>query len=209
MKTLTRYILSDFGGKVVTKNELVDVFKKFRVNADSTLNFMISYGYFVRILRGLYYVKTLEEFKLKKSVDVYKIISLGLNKIGVEWYFGLYTALRLNGVTHEYFDTIFILNDSIFRPKDIKIGGEKVRFLKLKKKLFGFGIKSRNSMKFSDLEKTLLDLTYISKYRSVPEERIVSMLEEYKDDVNKKRINNYLKFYPKSVERVVKDAGLL
>ena len=127
-------------------------------------------------------------------MDVYKIISLGLNKIGVVF---LYTALRLNGVTYEYFDTIFILNDSIFRPKDIKIGGEKVRFLKLKKKLFGFGIKSRNSMKFSDLEKTLLDLTYISKYRSVPEERIVSMLEEYKDDVNKKRINSYLKFYRK------------
>jgi len=38
-------------------------------------------------------------------LDVYKIISLGLNKIGVVF---LYTALRLNGVTYEYFDTIFI-----------------------------------------------------------------------------------------------------
>jgi hypothetical protein len=39
---------------------------------------MISYGYLVRILRGLYYVKTVGEFGLKKSVDVYKVLSLGL-----------------------------------------------------------------------------------------------------------------------------------
>jgi hypothetical protein len=37
---------------------------------------MISYGYLVRILRGLYYVKTLEEFELRKSPDVYRVLSL-------------------------------------------------------------------------------------------------------------------------------------
>jgi len=209
MKTLTRYILSNFGGKAVTKDELRETFKKFKANADSTVNFMISYGYFVRILRGLYYVKTLQEFKLRKSIDAYKIISLGLNKLGIEWYFGLYTALRLNGATHEYFDTIFILNNSIFRPKEISIAGEKVRFLKVKNKLFGFGIKSKNSIKFSDLEKTLLDIIYLSRYRSVPEEKIISTLEEYGTKANKNRIKAYLKFYPKSVASVVKNAGLV
>jgi hypothetical protein len=39
---------------------------------------MISYGFFIRILRGLYYVKTMEEFKLKKALDIYKLISLGM-----------------------------------------------------------------------------------------------------------------------------------
>ena len=35
----------------------------------STINFMIHYGYFVRILRGLYYVKSLEKISrvLKKG----------------------------------------------------------------------------------------------------------------------------------------------
>jgi len=53
-------------------------------------------------LRGLYYVKSLEEFKLKKAIDTYKVISLGMNKLRLNWYFGLYTSLRLNGLTHEF-----------------------------------------------------------------------------------------------------------
>jgi hypothetical protein len=43
---------------------------------------MISYGYFIRILRGLYYVKTIEEFKLKRFIDPYWVISSGLDKLG-------------------------------------------------------------------------------------------------------------------------------
>jgi len=138
MKTLTRYILSSFSGKVIKREDVEDACRKFGANTDSTVNFMISYGYLVRILRGLYYVKT-----------------VGMEKLKINWYFGLYTGLRLNGLTHEHFDTTFILNDKIFRPKEIKVGGEKVKFIKLKNKLFGFGIKKRDHIKFSDAEKIM------------------------------------------------------
>lgn len=209
MKTLTRYILSSFGGKVVKREDIEKACKRFNAKTESTINFMISYGYFLRILRGLYYVKTIEEFKLKKSVDIYKILSLGMEKLGIKWYFGLHTSLILNGLTHEYFDTIFILNDSIFRPKEIKIAEERVRLIKLKSKLLGFGIINKDNIKFSDVEKTLLDLVYVSRYRSVPEERIVSMIEEYRKNVKAEKIKTYMKFYPKSVEMVVKNARLI
>jgi hypothetical protein len=66
MKKLTRYILSGFGGTVITKDEMNETCKRFGADVDSTVNFMIWYGYLVRILRGLYYVKTVEEFDLKK-----------------------------------------------------------------------------------------------------------------------------------------------
>lgn len=170
---------------------------------------MISYGYFVRILRGLYYVKTLEEFELRKSPDVYRVLSLGLNKLKVKWYFGLYTSLRLNGLTHEFYGTIFVLNDKIYRPKEIKVGGEKVKFVKLSNKLVDFGIMNERGMRFSDIEKTLLDFVYISRYRSVPEGRITSMIEEYRKRAKADKIMEYLKFYSKSVEKVVRDAGLV
>jgi len=209
MKTLTRYILSSFGGKVVGRREIEEVCRKFDANVESTVNFMISYGYLLRILRGLYYVKTLEEFRFKKAVDIYEILSRGMEKLKVNWYFGLYTSLRLNGLTHEYFDVIFILNDKIFRPKEIKVGGEKVKFIKLKSKLFGFGVKKRNHIKFSDVEKTLLDFIYVSRYRSVPEERIISIIEDYRKNAKAKKIKKYLKFYPKTVEMVVRHAGLI
>jgi len=209
MKKLTRYILSKFGGNAATKDEIKEACKRFDSDPDSTTNFMISYGYLVRILRGLYYVKTVEEFELKKSPGAYKILFLGLNKLKVKWYFGLYTGLRLNGLTHEFFDTIFVLNDQIYRPKAIKIAGEKVKFVKLTGKLVEFGIVNEDYKRFSDVEKTLLDLIYISRYRSVPEGRITSMIEEYKEEVRTAKVLDYLRFYPKAVEKVVKSAGLI
>jgi predicted transcriptional regulator of viral defense system len=209
MKLVTKYILSNFGGKVINKKEVERVCNKFRIPSESTINYMINYGFFVRILRGLYYVKTIEEFKLKKTTDVYKLISLGMEKMKVNWYFGLYTSLRLNGLTHEFFTTIFILNDKIFRPKEIKISGEKVKFIKLKSKLFGFGIVNRDGIKFSDPEKTILDFIYVFRYRNVNEERIISMIGDYFKKLEKKKIKEYLKFYPRSVSRVVENAKLV
>jgi predicted transcriptional regulator of viral defense system len=209
MKKLTRYILSRFGGNATTKEEIKEACKRFDANPDNTTNYMISYGYLVRILRGLYYVKTFEEFELRKSPDIYKILFLSLNKLNVKWYFGLYTGLRLNGLTHEFFDTIFVLNDQIYRPKEIKIAGEKVKFLKLSSKLVDFGVVNESDKRFSDVEKTLLDLIYISRYRSVPEGRIISMIGDYGKRVRNDKVLEYLRFYPKAVEKVVKAAGLL
>jgi len=51
MKNLTKYILSNFGEKVVHKEELEKVCGRFSANTSTTVNFMISYGYLVRILR--------------------------------------------------------------------------------------------------------------------------------------------------------------
>lgn len=209
MRSLTRYILSTFGGRAVRRASIEEACRRFGVNPIHTINFMISYGYLIRVLRGLYYVKTLEEFKLKKVVNIYKAVSLGMDELKVRWYFGLYTALRLNGVTHEFSDIIFVLNEEIFRPKEVNIGGEEVRFIKLKPGLFGFGTVNRDRIKFSDVEKTILDFIYLSRYRSIPEERIASMMEEYAEKARPERVRAYLRFYPKSVERVVKNGGLI
>jgi len=209
MKMLTKYVLSKFGGKVTTRNEINEACRKFRVNPKNTINYMIYYGFFIRILRGLYYVKSLDEFKLEKAVDAYKSVSLGMDKLKIDWYFGLYTSLRLNGLTHEFFETIFVLNSSIFRPKEIKIAGEKVKFIKLKGRLFGFGILERNDIKFSDPEKTVLDFIYIFRYRGVGEERIISIIEDYGKGLEKKKLKACLKFYPKSVSKVVENAKLV
>ncbi len=209
MKKFTKYVLSEFGGKAITREEFEKACKRFGEDEKRVVNFMISYGYLIRILRGLYYVKTIEEFGTRKSVSTLKIISLGMNKLGVEWYFGLSTALRLNGVTHEFSPVIHVLSDAVYRPKVIKINGDDVRFIKLKKELFGFGAVEKNEIRYSDLEKTLIDMVYLARYRSTPEERIVATLREYGKNVRKKKLAEYLRFYPKSVERVIRNAGLV
>jgi len=203
------YVLSKFGGGVTTRSEFKEVCRRFRASYTDTINFMISYGYLIRILRGLYYVKTIEEFKLRKSIDVRSIISLGMEKLKIHWYFGLNTALRLNGLTHEFFKTTFVINDSIYRPKEIKIAGEEVKFLKLRDSLLGFGVIAEKSIKFSDPEKTILDLVYVFKYRGVTEERIISMIDDYSKGLDRKKLKAYLKHYTKTVEEVARDAGLI
>lgn len=80
--------------------------------------------------------------------------------------------MRLNGPTHEFSPVIHVLNDAIYRPKVIGINGEGVRFIKMKRELFGFGVVEKDEMRYSGLGKTLLDMVYPSRYRSVSEERI-------------------------------------
>ena len=209
MKNLTKYILFSYGGKAVKRKVIEDACEKFDAVTVNTINNMISYGYLVRIVRGLYYVKTLDEFSNKKAVDVLKVISLGMEELGVKWHFGLNTALKMNGATHEYSDTMFVLNDKIYRNKEIKILKTRVKFIKINHKLFGFGIVDDNGVRYSDLEKTLLDMIYLSKYRSVPEGKIALTVEEYAKDADSKKVNDYLKSYPLNVGKVAKIAGLV
>ena len=208
MKNLTKYIMSSYGGKAVKRRVIEDACKKFDVVTVNTINNMISYGYLIRILRGLYYVKTLDEFANKKAVDVHGVVSLGMNELGVNWYFGLNTALRMNGVTHEYSDTVFVVNDKIYRNKEVRIAKSRVKFIKINPKLTGFGIVTEDGVRYSDLEKTLLDIIYLSKYRSVPEGKIALSVEEYAENTDRKKVSEYLKAYPLNVGKVAKNAGL-
>ncbi|MCD6369256.1 MAG: hypothetical protein J7L38_05630 [Thermoproteales archaeon] len=188
MKNTTRYLLSKYGGRVVTKVEIVDLCERFKVDPDYFVNHVIRYGYVVRILRGLYYVKTFEEFKLRKSVNPLSILSLGMDRLGAKWYFGLYTALRLNGVTHEYYDVTFVISYSIFRPKTIKIAGEEVKFVKIKPGMAEFGLIKKNELVYSDLEKTLLDFLYLSKFGTLKRREALNTLKEYSEKASRKKL---------------------
>jgi len=209
MNITVRFILSRYGGKVITKEELAEICARFGTDVDYLVHHLISYGYVIRILRGLYYVKTVEEFKLKKALKPLEIIGLGLNKLGVKWYYGLFTALRLNALTHEYFTRIFLLNDRIYRSKTIKVYGEDVEFIKIKPHLTEFGIINKGEIRYSDIEKTLLDFLYLSRYN--PRLRITTknVMREYWDRTNKEKIHEYLKHYPRSLKGVLEDEGLL
>ena len=209
MKHLTRYILTTFGDETVRKASLEDACKKFEADPKYTINYMSAYGYLVRILNDIYYVKTLEEFSLKKALDPHRIISMGLEELATNWYFGLNTALRMNGATHEYSDTIFVLNDKVYRNKEVRIAETKVKFIKISPKLLGFGVVKENSIRYSDLEKTILDIIYLSRYRSVPEGRIVTTVEEYKEKVDSGKMREHLSAYPSKVEEIAKNAGLV
>ena len=199
MKLITQFILSRYGGKVITREELREACERFGENFEYIVNYYISRGYLVRILRGVYYVKTLEEYKFGKIPDPMTLIAKAMNKLNLKWYFGLYTALRLNGETYEYYSRIFLVTPVITRPRPVTILGEKVQFVKLKESLLGFGVVKRGEIQYSDLEKTLLDFIYLKRYNK--RLNADAVVREYIAKAEKEKLIEYSKAYPKSVQR--------
>ncbi|MHA1596658.1 MAG: type IV toxin-antitoxin system AbiEi family antitoxin domain-containing protein [Candidatus Asgardarchaeia archaeon] len=188
--------------KFVNSIFLKDLCEKLGVEYENMIRYLLGRGYLVRIFRGIFYVKSLEEIKFGKlNLSHLELIAGGMKNKGVKnWYFGLHTALRLNGVTHEYFPVEFILNDKIFRAKEVKIAGHRFKFIRIKPSLF-FGIIEKDELRYSDLEKTILDFIYLWRYRSVPEEKIVLDVSELFNKASKDKLFRYSEKYPKTVKR--------
>ncbi|MFX1553716.1 MAG: hypothetical protein ACFFBV_07290, partial [Promethearchaeota archaeon] len=99
----------------------------------------------------------------------------------------------------------YIINDHIFETKPVKILGKKFRFLRFKNALFNFGIIS-NKIKYSDLEKTILDLIYLWNYNHMNENRLLIELSKLLDGISKEKILEYSQYYPKSNKKLLKKA---
>ena len=89
----------------------------------------------------------------------------------------MYTALKLNNLTHAHSTVDYVVNDRILRVKPMTIAGYNFKFAKLKPSLFNFGIIG-NGLKHSDPEKTILDFAYVWRYNGVPKEKITADVEE-------------------------------
>ena len=190
--------------RFVTSEEIKEYCRIYRANYYNTIRNLLSRGYLVRIFKGIFYVKNFDEVKLNRlDVSHLELISRGLELKGVEnWYFGLYTALKLNNVTHEYYPVDYVISDKIFRYKNIDIVGYKIRFIKLKGDLFKFGI-IEDRYRFSDLEKTVLDFIYIWRYNGIPVEKITMDISGYIEGVSKDKIRRYSMYYPKTIRSVI------
>ena len=193
----------------VTSDELKKYCKKFDLDYKITVKNLVFRGNLVRIFKGIFYVKDLEEIKLGRFKYSYReLIAKGLDLKDVKnWYFGLYSALKLNNMTHETFVIDHVINDKIFRAKPIDIAGYKIKFHRISSKVLTFGIITKDSIRFSDPEKTILDFLYILRYNGVPENKIIMDVSEYSNNILKEKIRKYVKHYPKSVKQTLE--GLL
>lgn len=195
-----------YNKKYISKEEIEIICDKINLAYFKAINYLLTNKYIVRILRGFFYVPTIEERKLFNSTpNFYEAIfrAMEYKKIN-NWYFGLESAIKINNITHEVFVIDFIISDTLFRPKPINILGRKVKFVRLNKKLFDFGIKkSGEFIIYSDLEKTLLDLIHIKKYNGKSNKIIKNELVEWHDSSNKLKLHKYSKHYNNSVKNVL------
>ncbi len=194
------------GKEFVTSAELKRYCKSMQLNYETTVRHLIPRGYLTRIFRGVFYIKPLDEVRLGKAKYSHlELVAKGLELKGVKnWYFGLYTALKLNNMTHEHFTVDYVINDKIFRAKPVSIAGHKFKFVKLASSLLGFGVLKRN-ISYSDAEKTILDFIYIWRYNGIPKDKIVLDIAEWAENISKAKIRKYAKKYPKTVREIVEE----
>jgi predicted transcriptional regulator of viral defense system len=189
----------------VTSRELKAYCKSMKLDYDIVVRYFGGRGYLDRIFRGLFYVKSLEEFELGRSrYSHLQLVAKGLELKKVRnWYFGLHTALKLNNMTHEHFAVEDVVSDVLFRANPVTIAGRKFNFVKLSPSLMGFGVKKGNDVRHSDPEKTILDFIYLWRYRGVPDDKIVADVAEYARGASKDKLTRYAKRYPKTVAGIV------
>ena len=185
--------------KFILSNEIKDYCRKLSLDYLPTIKYLLRNKYLARLFRGIFYIYSIEERKLGKSeMNYFKILKEALKIKGVKnWYFGLETGLKFNNLTHEYFTIDYVINDKIFRAKPIIIMGRKVKFYRLSRKMFVFGI-IKNSINYSDSEKTLLDLLYLKHYTK-------EEFEEIAEELSKIKLLKYVKNYNKRAINIVRE----
>lgn len=171
----------------------------------SSIRYLTSNKYLHRILKGIFYKPSIEERKLKKiGVSNLEAVSYALKIKNIKnWYLGLESALKMNNLTHEFFAIDYIINDTIFRASPFKIFGSKVKFIKLKKPITAFGINRKGRLRYSDPEKTVLDVVYLSKYRGLNETEIKDRIYGILKACSKEKLKKYSARYNKQIARFI------
>ena len=194
--------------KFITSEEIKEYCDKLYLNYNTSSDYLISRGYLVNVLEDIYYVKSIDEMRRKKIK--YSLLELVAKSLKVKrvknWYFGLYTALNLIHVEHGHQDEfLYIINDQLIKNEPIKIFGKDFRFLRFKNALFEFGI-VKNKIRYSDHEKTILDLIYLWEYNHINENKIVIEISKLFNGISKEKILNYSKYYPESNQKLLTKA---
>ncbi|MFW9825429.1 MAG: hypothetical protein ACFFE4_20980 [Candidatus Thorarchaeota archaeon] len=189
----------------VTYEELRKYCKELYYNYKIISNYLISRGYLVKILDDIFYLKTDDEIIQKKmKYSKLELVAMALKFSNISnWYYGLYTALELNNINYETNDKFcYIINDRFSKIRPKKILGKKFRFLILKNEFFNFGIKN-GVIKYSDPEKTILDLIYVWNYSKINENKILVRLHKLLDGISEEKIIKYLQYYPESTKAIL------
>ena len=81
----------------ITDNELKSYCKTFELDYTYISRYYQRRGVFVRIFRGIFYIKSAEEIDMRRDrYNHLELVAKGLELKGVkDWYFGLYTALKV------------------------------------------------------------------------------------------------------------------
>ena len=184
--------------RYTTSGAIASLAEDIEKDPEVCLRYLQQQGYIHRILRGIFYVASPDERErgvLEPSV--YQLVAKALDMKGVnKWYFGLDTALKLNGMTHEYFMIDYVITDSFKTTKVIRILDRRFRFLHWSDWHFESGMIEQGGIRFSDPEKTVLDLSYRFYRREGLGRGAFAPFVEYEGMMDRIRMKAHLRAYP-------------
>ena len=90
--------------ELITSEELKKYCQELYFNYKIIGNYLISRGYLVNVLDNIYYVKTIDEVSQNMlKFSILELVAKALEFKNVHnWYFGLYTALKLNEIDYNH-----------------------------------------------------------------------------------------------------------
>ncbi len=193
------------GREVLTSEALSTMARRIGAKPEHALRHLRREGYLLPLFRGYYYVRTPEELRLHiERHDPLELFALAARAKGIgAWYYGLHTALRLNGLTHEDRREEAVVSRSIYRIHGVPIGGHRFVIHRWGAKLFGFGLERRATYRVSDPEKTVLDLAYLDHWTANKGHPVARTWVEHLGSIDARKVRRYLSHYPEEVRRTV------
>ncbi len=149
--------------KQVTTGELTEVVSKFGFDVGVMRVMLVRSGILVPLLfRHQYYVRDMNELASRSVPDPLVLAELSCRqKFGKEWYFGLNTALKLNGLAGVQTQTAaFIVTRKPVRPSKRKFLGLGFNFSTIRGVPFSEGVVERDGLRYSGVSRTVLDFLH-------------------------------------------------
>jgi hypothetical protein len=186
------------GREVLTSEALSAMARRIGATPEHALRHLRREGYLLPLFRGYYYVRSPDEMRLRRERhDPLALFALAARAKGIgPWYFGLHTALRLNGLTHEDRREETVVSRHFYRIGGVPIGSRRFVIHKWGPELFGFGLERRGTYRVSDPEKTVLDLAYLDYWASRQGHPEAREWSEHLSSVNGAKVRRYLMHYP-------------
>jgi predicted transcriptional regulator of viral defense system len=184
---------------VVTTSELSELARRLNKNPRNSIDHLVRTGHLTPLFRGSYYVKDPTEIRLgiprRSHLELFAAAAKakGLGR----WYFGLYTALRLNGLTHEYRREETVICERLYRIEGVSIGGYRFVVRKWDPKIIRFGVSRKGGLPVSDREKTVLDLAYLDYWSTRRGHTASGEWRTYLDRIDGAKLRRYLERSPK------------
>ena len=196
---ITKKLLLE-GKKIATRDEIMDIARKIGKNEKRSLNYLLEEEYVVRILRGFFYIRSIEErSRNTQDPSIYQLVAMALKKKEVgRWYFALETSLKLNLMTHEYYLTNYVITDSYRTTKVIRIIDHDFLFIKRGNENFDHGLIKKDGIRYSDKTKTLLDLAYRSYLSTGSFKGSKEIIDDLDQFIHENETIEYLSDYPKT-----------